>query len=96
VLDLSGGGCFEGAARLINVSGDTTEDVAGPGPGGDGWPLDNKQTSIANITDVNAYKGIIPNPVDATHPKRLDLNDSGVLNINDVFFYKGKIPSFCS
>ena len=67
-----------------------------PGSGGDVWPLDNNQSGIANITDVFAYKGIIPAPVDETHPKRLDLNDSDILNINDVFFYTGKIPSFCT
>ena len=87
---------FTDAVELAIGTNPLDNCVAGPGTGGDGWPLDNNQTSIANITDVNAYKGIIPNPVDATHPKRLDLNDSGVLNINDVFFYKGKIPSFCS
>ena len=70
--------------------------LGAPGSGGDAWPLDNTVSGIANITDVAAYAGIIPAPVDDEHPKRLDLNDSGVLNINDVFLYRGNIPGFCS
>ena len=66
-----------------------------PGTGGDSWPLDNTGNGIANVTDVYAYKGLIPNVVDDAHPKRLDLTNNDILNVTDVYEYKGNIPKVC-
>ena len=70
--------------------------VGPPGSGGDAWPLDNNADGFANVIDIIAYKGKIPSPVDANHPKRLDLDDNNFLNVLDIIKYKGLIPSACS
>lgn len=70
--------------------------VAGPGTGGDSWPLDNNADGFVNVADVLAYKGKTPNAVDATHPKRLDINDDNFLNVVDVLGFKGNTPAGCN
>lgn len=69
--------------------------MGSPGSGGDAWPLDNNVSGAANVVDVLAYKGKIPAPVDASHPKRLDLDNNNTLNVTDVLQYKGVLPKLC-
>jgi len=78
-----------GTNPLDNCRGD-------PGSGGDAWPLDNNVDGAVNVVDIMPYRGKIPGAVDATHPKRLDLDNNNFLNILDVIKYQGKIPTICS
>jgi hypothetical protein len=68
----------------------------GPGTNGDAWPLDNVVNGLANVTDILSYKGKLSNHVDATHPKRLDVDNSNTLNVIDILPFRGSTAATCN